>query len=102
MMPLNGRRRRIVLRIGSASVISLGLAACANNQAFETAQPAQAMQNPAAERMDISDAKQGFGYGRALMGDLIDAGNLIGIERIKSAPVSRHRVQKATYLAEVQ
>lgn len=33
--------------------------------------------------MDISDARQGFGYGRALMGDLVDAGKLMGIERIK-------------------
>ncbi|MGZ3416074.1 MAG: hypothetical protein ACXVAT_19850 [Isosphaeraceae bacterium] len=36
-----------------------------------------------AEGMTISDAQQGGGYGRALMGDLIDAGRLIGIERIK-------------------
>jgi GNAT superfamily N-acetyltransferase len=36
-----------------------------------------------AEGMDISDARQGFGYGRALMDDLVDAGKLMGIERIK-------------------
>jgi GNAT superfamily N-acetyltransferase len=36
-----------------------------------------------AEGTDISDARQGFGYGRALMGDLVDAGKLMGIERIK-------------------
>ncbi len=35
------------------------------------------------ESMDISDARQGFGYGRALMGDLVDADKLMGIERIK-------------------
>jgi hypothetical protein len=29
-----------------------------------------------AEGMDISDARQGFGYGRALMGDLVDAGRM--------------------------
>ncbi|QOG19234.1 hypothetical protein [Bradyrhizobium sp. SEMIA] len=36
-----------------------------------------------AEGMTVSDAKHGGGYGRALMRDLIDAGKLIGIERIK-------------------
>jgi GNAT superfamily N-acetyltransferase len=36
-----------------------------------------------AEGMTVSDAMQGGGYGRALMGDLIDAGRLIGIERIR-------------------
>jgi GNAT superfamily N-acetyltransferase len=36
-----------------------------------------------AEVMDISDAMQGKGYGRALMGDLVDTGILIGLDRIK-------------------
>ncbi|HEV7600140.1 MAG TPA: hypothetical protein VGO49_07750 [Bradyrhizobium sp.] len=36
-----------------------------------------------AEGMDISDEMQGSGYGRNLMGDLVDTGKLIGIERIK-------------------
>jgi tetratricopeptide (TPR) repeat protein len=60
MMPLKIRRRRIVLRIGSAAGISLGLAACANNPAFETAQPPQAMQNPAA-MMHVADAAEKSG-----------------------------------------
>lgn len=36
-----------------------------------------------AEGMDISDAMQGRGYGRALMGDLVDTAKLIGLDRIK-------------------
>ena len=36
-----------------------------------------------AEGMGISDAMQGRGYGRALMGDLVDMGKLIGLDSIK-------------------
>jgi GNAT superfamily N-acetyltransferase len=36
-----------------------------------------------AEGLEISDGMQGGGYGRALMGDLIDTGKLLGVDIIK-------------------
>ena len=53
-----------------------------------------------AEGMDISDAMQGRGYGRALMGDLVDTGKLIGIDsiRLRAERVGRYVWVKMGFL----
>jgi tetratricopeptide (TPR) repeat protein len=60
VVTLNARWTRIVLRTGSAAITCLNLAACANSEAFDAAQPAQAMQNPAA-MMHVADAAEKSG-----------------------------------------
>lgn len=53
-----------------------------------------------AEGMDISDAMQGRGYGRALMGDLVDTGRLIGLDsiRLRAERVGRYVWVKMGFL----
>ena len=53
-----------------------------------------------AEGMDISDVMQGRGYGRALMGDLVDTGKLIGIDsiRLRAERVGRYVWVKMGFL----
>jgi GNAT superfamily N-acetyltransferase len=53
-----------------------------------------------AEGMDITEAMQGGGYGRALMGDLIDTGRLVGIDtiRLRAERVGRYVWVKMGFL----